>query len=177
MNKKLELNLLKKDLYMKTTNILGAYQAGREDSNMVNIPNLAETFGVTSGVSDHTLGTADPVVTTTLGIKLIEKYFILNKSIDGSDADFSLDKKEFEEIMQVVRDAEKLLDKIDYSMTEKKKKSRQFSRSLYIVKDIKKVELFIEENVRPVRPGYGLHPKYLKDVLGKTSDKNYDFGR
>ncbi len=153
-----------------------AYPAALEDANLLTIPNLAETFGVISGFSDHTLGTTAPVVATTLGAKIIEKHFILEKSIGGADADFSLDKQEFAEMIQAVRDAEKLLGKVDYSMTEKKKKSRQFSRSLYVAEDIKEGELITEKNIRSVRPGYGMHPKYLKDLLGKKADKNHKFG-
>jgi len=153
-----------------------AYPAALEDANLMTIPNLAETFGVISGFSDHTLGTTAPVVATTLGAKVIEKHFILDKSIGGVDADFSLDKKEFFQMIKAVRDTEKLLGKVDYSMREKKRKSRQFSRSLYVAKDIKKGEIFTEENVRSVRPGYGMHPKYLKDVLGQVSDRDYEFG-
>jgi pseudaminic acid synthase len=115
-------------------------------------------------------------VATTLGAKVIEKHFILDKSIGGADADFSLDKKEFAQMIQAVRDAEKLLGKVDYSMTEKKKKSRQFSRSLYVAEDIKEGEVITEKNVRSVRPGYGLHPKYLKDVLGRKAAKNLEKG-
>ena len=79
-------------------------------------------------------------------------------------------------MIKAVRDTEKLMGKVDYSMTEKKKKSRQFSRSLYVSKDIKKGEIFSEDNIRSVRPGYGLHPKYLKDVLGKKVNKNLKKG-
>ena len=146
-----------------------AYPAALEDANLMTIPNLAETFGVISGFSDHTLGVTAPVVATTLGAKVIEKHFILDKSIGGADADFSLDKQEFAEMIQAVRDAEKLLGKVDYRMTEKKKKSRQFSRSLYVAEDIKEGDIITEKNVRSVRPGYGLHSKYLKDVLGKKA--------
>lgn len=153
-----------------------AYPAALEDANLITIPNLSETFGVISGFSDHTLGTTAPVVATTLGAKIIEKHFILDKSIGGADADFSLDKKEFSEMIKAVRDAEKLLGKVDYSMTEKKKKSRQFSRSLYVAKDIKKGEVFTEENIRSVRPGYGMHPKYLNNILGRKAEKDYCFG-
>ena len=149
-----------------------AYPAALEDANLLTIPNLSQTFGVIAGFSDHTLGIIAPVVATTLGAKVIEKHFILDKSIGGADADFSLDKKEFEEMIKAVRDAEKLMGKVDYSMTEKKKKSRQFARSLYVSKDIKEGEIITEENIRSVRPGYGLHPKYLKDVLGKKVNKN-----
>ena len=153
-----------------------AYPAKLEDANLKTIPNLAETFGVVAGFSDHTLGTTAPVVATTLGAKVIEKHFILDKSIGGADADFSLDKAEFAQMIQAVRDAEKLLGKVDYSITEKKKKSRQFSRSLYVAEDIKEGDIITEKNVRSVRPGYGLHPKYLKDVLGKKTVKNLEKG-
>jgi pseudaminic acid synthase len=153
-----------------------AYPAALEDANLLTIPNLAETFGVISGFSDHTLGTTAPVVATTLGAKVIEKHFILDKAIGGADADFSLDKKEFSEMIQAVRDTEKLLGKVDYSMTEKKRKSRQFSRSLYVAEDIKAEDVITEKNVRSVRPGYGLHPKYLKDILGKKASKNLTLG-
>lgn len=154
-----------------------SYPAALEDANLMTIPNLAETFGVISGFSDHTLGTTAPVVAVTLGANVIEKHFILDKSIGGADADFSLDKKEFSEMIKAVRDTEKLLGKIDYSMTEKKRKSRQFSRSLYVAEDIKAGEVITEQNVRSVRPGYGLHPKYRNDVLGKKVSKNLLFGQ
>jgi len=153
-----------------------AYPAALEDANLMTIPNLAETFGVISGFSDHTLGTTAPIVAVTLGAKVIEKHFILDKSIGGADADFSLDKQEFAEMIQAIRDAEKLLGKIDYSMTDKKKKSRQYKRSLYVAKDIKKGERFTEKNIRSVRPGHGMHPKNLNKILGRKAEKNYKFG-
>lgn len=153
-----------------------AYPAALEDANLLTIPNLAKTFGVVSGFSDHTLGSTAPIVAVTLGAKVIEKHFILDKSIGGADADFSMDKQEFSDMIKAIKDTEKLLGKVDYTMTEKKKKSRQFSRSLYVAKDIKKGETFTEENIRSVRPGYGMHPKYLKDVLGKVADRDFEFG-
>jgi len=153
-----------------------AYPAPLEEANLSMIPNLAQTFGVVSGFSDHTLGSVAPIVATTLGAKVIEKHFILDKSIGGADAGFSMDKKEFADMIKAVRDAEKLLGKVDYSMNEKKKTSRRFSRSLYISKDIKKGEKFTKENIRSVRPGYGMHPKYLKDILGEIAKKDYEFG-
>ena len=153
-----------------------AYPAALEDANLIMIENLATTFDVISGFSDHTLGITAPVVATTLGAKVIEKHFILDKSIGGADADFSLDKKEFEQMIKAVRDTEKLIGKVDYTLTEKKKKSRQFSRSIYASKDIKKGEKFTEDNIRSVRPGYGLHPKYLNNILTKESKLDYEFG-
>lgn len=153
-----------------------AYPAPLDEANLKTIPNLAETFGVFAGFSDHTLGVTAPVVAVTLGAKVIEKHFILDKSIGGPDAEFSLDKKEFAEMIKAVRETEKLLGKVDYSLTEKKKRSRQFARSLYVAKDIQKGEMFTEENIRSVRPGYGMHPKYLKDILGTIAVQDYKFG-
>jgi len=153
-----------------------AYPAPLEDANLKTISNLAETFGVVSGFSDHTLGTTAPIVAVTLGAKVIEKHFIVDKSIGGADADFSLDKKEFSQMVKAIRDTEKLLGKVDYTMSNKKKNSRQFARSLYVAKDIKKGKAFTEENIRSVRPGYGMLPKYLNDILGKEAEKNYEFG-
>jgi 2-polyprenyl-3-methyl-5-hydroxy-6-metoxy-1,4-benzoquinol methylase len=102
-------------------------------------------------------------------------HFILNKSIGGADADFSLDKKEFSSMIKAVRDTEKLLGKIDYSLDEKKQHNRRFCRSLYVSKDIKKGDIFTNENIKSVRPGYGTHPKHLKDILGTKAQKDYDF--
>ncbi len=153
-----------------------AYPAPLEDANLKTIPNIAETFGVISGFSDHTLGITAPIVAVTLGARVIEKHFILDKSLGGPDADFSLDKQEFAQMIKAVRDTEKLLGKVDYSMSEKKRQSRQFSRSLYVSKDIKKGETLTDENLRSVRPGFGMHPKYLQDFLGKVAVKDYKFG-
>jgi len=153
-----------------------SYPAPLEDANLLTIPNLAQTFSVTSGFSDHTLGNTAPIVAVTLGAKVVEKHFILDKSIGGADAAFSLDKEEFSTMIQAIRDTEKLLGCVDYSMNEKKKCSRQFARSLYISKDIKKGEIFTEENIKSVRPSYGLHPKYFHEVLGKPAKKDYKLG-
>ncbi|MCF6172320.1 MAG: N-acetylneuraminate synthase family protein, partial [Campylobacteraceae bacterium] len=151
-----------------------AYPAPLEKANLSTIPDLAKIFGVISGFSDHTLGTTAPIVAVTLGAKVIEKHFILDKSIGGADADFSLDKKEFKEMIQAIRDTEKLLGSVNY---DAKETGRQFSRSLYVSKDIKKGEIFTEENIRSVRPGFGLHPKYLKDILGQMAKKDYKKGQ
>ena len=152
------------------------YPAPLEEANLKTISNMKETFGVEVGFSDHTLGVTAPIVAVTLGAKVIEKHFILDKSIGGADCAFSLDKKEFKLLVDVIRDTEKLLGIVDYSLDEKKQKQRRFSRSLYVSKDIKKGEIFSLENIKSVRPGYGLHPKYLNDVLGKVALKDYKYG-
>jgi len=160
-------------ILLKTTS---QYPAKIEDANMLMIRDLAKRFNVVSGLSDHTLGIVVPIVATALGAKVIEKHFILDKSIGGPDASFSLDEKEFSEMVKAVRAAEKSLGKVDYSLTEKAKKSRQFARSLYVVKDIKAGEVITEENVRSIRPGFGMHPKYFKDVIGKKVKKPLEKG-
>ncbi|HIP61930.1 MAG TPA: pseudaminic acid synthase [Sulfurovum sp.] len=153
-----------------------AYPAPLEEANLSMIPSLAQTFGVLSGFSDHTIGSTAPIVAVTLGAKVIEKHFIIDKSIGGADAEFSMDREEFADMVKAIRDTEEFLGRVDYSMTDRKKRSRQFSRSLYVAKDIKKGEVFTEENIRSVRPGYGMHPKYLNDILGTLADKDYEFG-
>lgn len=150
-----------------------AYPALAEDANLLTIPDISNKFNVVSGLSDHTLGIEAPVVAVAMGAKVIEKHFILNKNIGGPDAHFSLDETEFSEMVKAVRKAEQMMGVVDYEMTEKKKRSRGFSRSLYITEDVKEGDLITEKNVRSVRPGYGMHPKYLKDILGKTFSANF----
>ena len=162
-----------KDVPLILLKCTSAYPAPLEDANLITMQDIKKRFGVEVGFSDHTLGIIAPIVAVSLGAKVIEKHFILDKSIGGPDADFSLDKQEFSQMVKVVRDTEKLLGKVSY---EVKETSRQFSRSLYVSKDIKKGEVFSEENIKSVRPGFGLHPKYLKDILGKTATKDYKFG-
>ncbi|OBQ54933.1 pseudaminic acid synthase [Tamlana sp. s12] len=153
-----------------------AYPASPEDANLVTIPDIIERFGVKSGLSDHTMGTEAPMIAVALGAKVIEKHFILDKSIGGADAHFSLDENEFKRMVDAVRLTEKLIGCVDYEMTEKKKKSREFSRSLFIVKDVKKGETLTEINVRSIRPGFGLHPKYYNEMIGRTFSKNIEGG-
>jgi len=153
-----------------------AYPAAPEDANLITIPDLKQRFGVNVGLSDHTMGIEAPVVAVALGAKVIEKHFILNRSIGGPDAHFSLDEQEFTQMVNAVRLAEKMMGKVDYELTDKKLKSREFSRSLYIAEPVKAGELFTEKNVRSVRPGFGMHTKHLKTILGKKAAKDLDKG-
>lgn len=144
-----------------------SYPAPIEEANLVMIKDLAKRFNVVSGLSDHTLGITAPVVAVTQGAKVIEKHFILDKSIGGPDASFSLDEAEFTQMVKAVRETELALGKVDYTLTEKQKQGRNFSRSLYIAKDVKKGDLVTIDNLKSVRPGYGMHPKNLPNLLGK----------
>jgi pseudaminic acid synthase len=144
-----------------------SYPAPIEEANISMIPDFKERFNVVSGLSDHTLGSTVPVVATTLGAKIIEKHFILDRAIGGPDASFSMNENEFAEMVKAVREAEKAVGEINYKPTEKQLKGRAFSRSLYVVKDIRKGEVITEDNIKSIRPGFSLHPKYLKNILGK----------
>ena len=153
-----------------------AYPADPADANLMTIPDIKERFGVKAGLSDHTMGIEGPVVATVLGATVIEKHFILDKSIGGPDAHFSLDEKEFTEMVRAVRKAEQMIGEAEYEMTEKKKKSRQFSRSLFVVKDVKAGEPITRDNVRSIRPGFGMHPKHLSEIVGKTFEQDLEKG-
>ncbi|MBX3165001.1 MAG: pseudaminic acid synthase [Bacteroidetes bacterium] len=152
------------------------YPAVPEHANLLMIPDLKKRFNVKVGLSDHTMGIEAPVIATALGAKVIEKHFILNRNIESADAHFSLDETEFKQMVDAVRLAEKMLGKVNYELTDKKLKSREFSRSLFVAEDLKKGEMFTEKNVRSVRPAYGLHTKYLKDVLGKKAKNDIEKG-
>lgn len=172
------INICKKEgneniILLKCTS---SYPASLEEANLKTIANMKDTFGVEVGFSDHTLGITAPIVAVTLGAKIIEKHFILDKSIGGADCEFSLDKKEFKQMVQAIRQTEQLLGEVTYSLNEKRKNQRRFCRSIYVCKDIKKGDTFSLENLKSVRPGYGMHPKYLNKLLGQKSQKNYCLG-
>ncbi len=153
-----------------------SYPAPIEEANMVMIRDFKERFGVFGGLSDHTMGNIVPIVATSMGAKVIEKHFILDHSIGGPDASFSLDVKEFTEMVKAVRDAEKAIGVVDYHLTDKQRKGRDFSRSLYVSEDIRAGEVIDEKNVRSVRPGFGLHPKYYPTILGKKVNQDLEKG-
>lgn len=148
-----------------------SYPAPIEEANICLIKNLADRFKVISGVSDHTIGSTVPILSTAFGAKIIEKHFIIDRSIGGPDASFSMNEQEFTEMVKAVREAESAIGKIDYGLTEKQIKGRDFSRSLYVVEDIKKGDIITEKNVKSIRPGFGLHPKFLPKILGKKAIK------
>lgn len=149
-----------------------AYPAPLEEANLKTIEDLAKKFNVIAGFSDHTLGFLAPAIAVSLGACVIEKHFILDKNIGGADAKFSLDENEFSKMVQAIRDTEKLLGKVEYKVNEK---NRHYARSLYASKNIKKGEIFTQNNIKSIRPSLGLHPKYLKQILGKKALKDIEF--
>lgn len=153
-----------------------SYPAPINEANMIMVKDLADRYNVISGLSDHTMGSTAPIVATALGAKIIEKHFILDRSIGGPDASFSMNETEFTEMVQAIREAELAIGKVDYKLTSKQVKGKDFSRSLYIVENLKKGEIITEKNLRSIRPGFGLHPKYYEYVIGKKSNTNLEKG-
>lgn len=153
-----------------------SYPAPIEEANLSLIPQLAADFDVQTGLSDHTMGLTAPVVSVALGGKVIEKHFILDRSIGGPDSSFSLNKAEFAEMVRAVRETEKALGAATYELTPKQRSGREFSRSLYVAEDIRPGEVLTEKNIRCVRPGFGMHPKHLPDVLGKKARTHLEKG-
>lgn len=153
-----------------------SYPAPLNEANLMTIPDMKARFGCKVGLSDHTTGNIAACAAVSLGAQVIEKHFIIDKSIGGPDAAFSMTKDEFAEMVKRVRETEECLGSVSYELSDKMKKNRKFSRSLFACADIKKGELFTEENIRSIRPGDGCSPKYLPELLGKVSDRDYKFG-
>lgn len=143
-----------------------SYPAPLELANLRTIVDMRERFGVVAGLSDHTMGNTAAVVATALGGKLIERHFILDKALGGPDAEFSLDPEQFRSMVQEIRAAEVALGTASYAIDSKVEKNRKFARSLFVVEDIAEGEVITEKNVRSIRPGYGMHPRYFQDILG-----------
>ncbi len=149
-----------------------AYPAPLEYANLKTIKDMQKRFNIHVGFSDHTLGSLAPAVAVSLGACVIEKHFILDKSIGGADAGFSLDFDEFSAMVKAVRDTEKLLGNVNYKVS---KSSRKYARSLYACKSIKKGETITKKNIKSIRPSNGLHPKYLDKILGKKATCDIEF--
>lgn len=152
------------------------YPSKLEDANLVMIRDLAERFGVKSGLSDHTMGSLVAITAVAMGATVVEKHFIIDRNIGGPDSSFSMTPDEFKEMVENIRNVEKMIGNVSYEITEKKKKSFKFKRSLFISKDIKKGEMLTEENVKSVRPADGISPKYYYKVLGKKASRDLKFG-
>ena len=153
-----------------------SYPAPFEEANLKMIKTFKEDFDVIPGLSDHTMGALMPIVAVSMGAKIIEKHFILDRSVGGPDASFSMTESEFKEMVEAIRNAEKGLGKVDYTPTEKQVNGRIFSRSLYFVEAIKCGDKITKENVRSVRPGMGMHPKHFNDILGKQVNRDVERG-
>ncbi len=151
---------------------VSSYPARTEEMNLKTIPHMRELFGLPVGISDHTLGIGVSIAAVSLGAMMVEKHFTLSREVKSPDSFFSLEPQEFKELASNIRMVEKATGKIHYGPTKGEREGKVFRRSLFAVRDIRKGEILSEENVRSVRPGFGLPPKYLRDVLGKRSRKS-----
>lgn len=152
------------------------YPATPENTNIATIPHMRELFDVQVGLSDHTMGTGVAVAAVALGATVIEKHFTLSRADGGVDAAFSMEPAEMKALVEETERAWQAIGKVTYGPTEKEKASLKFRRSIYVAKDIQAGESFTEENIRIVRPGYGLEPKYYPNLIGKIAKKSYTMG-
>ena len=153
-----------------------AYPSPVEKSQLCMIQDMAKKYNVKTGLSDHTIGSFAPILSVALGGVMIEQHFIIDRSIGGEDCSFSMDEKEFTQMVKDVRLAEQALGEVSYELDPLVLPEREFSRSLYIAEDIKAGDILTEKNLRSVRPGFGLHPKYLNNCLGKKVNRDLEKG-
>lgn len=153
-----------------------SYPAPIEEANLSLIPRLAADFGVPVGLSDHTMELTAPLISVALGGKVIEKHFIIDRSMGGPDSSFSLNETEFGTMVRAVRETEKALGTASYELTPKQESGKVFSRSLYVAEDIRAGELLTEKNIRSVRPGFGMHPKHFDEIIGKKARVDLEKG-
>jgi len=148
-----------------------AYPAKPESMNLLTIADMKKRFGTEVGLSDHTLGNDAVIAAVALGARVIEKHFTPDETIETPDGTFSLSPTQLKEMVQSVRNVEKMLGSVKYDG-----KSKAYARSLYISQDIQKGERFTQANIKSIRPGDGLHPKHYEEVLEKTATKDYKMG-
>lgn len=146
-----------------------AYPAVTDDMNLKTMQNMAETFGVPVGLSDHSMGSVGAVTAVALGANIIEKHFCLDRGIENPDASFSMTQEEYKHMVSDIRQAEQAIGRVRYGVSEQERPNLVFRRSIFCVKDIKKGEKISEENVRVIRPGQGLHPRHYSEILGQRA--------
>lgn len=153
-----------------------AYPSPLEDINLKTIPNMKGTFKTVVGLSDHTMGHAVAIGAVALGAKIVEKHLTLRRADGGVDSKFSMEPEEFKLMVDSIRSIEKALGEVTYDLTEKQRNSREHSRSLFAVKDIKRGEIFTDKNIKSIRPGFGLESKYINDIIDRKASKDIKKG-
>ncbi len=153
-----------------------AYPAPPEEMNLKTICHLAESFNVPVGLSDHTIGSSVAIAAVSLGAVIIEKHLTLSREEGGPDSSFSMEPNEFKAMVQDIRRVEKSFGKVSYALTDKQKESKAFRRSIFVTQNIQAGEIFNRNNLRVIRPGYGLHPRYYERLLGDVATKDIESG-
>ncbi len=152
------------------------YPAPYESMNLKTIPSMATTFDCLTGLSDHTPGTAVAAAGVAVGAKIIEKHLTLDRADGGTDSAFSMEPDEFAKMVENIRIIEKAMGKVSYDLAPGQEKEREHARSLFVAEDMKQGELFTPQNLRSIRPGYGLHPKYYERILGTRATRDIEKG-
>ena len=153
-----------------------AYPAIPTDMNLRTIQDMKERFQVPTGLSDHSMGALGAVTAVALGANIIEKHFCLSREIENADSSFSMEPHEFKEMVEQIRMAERAIGNVSYGPTEQEKSNLSFRRSLFVVENVKKGEIFSEKNVRSIRPAHGMKPKYYQDIIGKKACRDIEKG-
>jgi pseudaminic acid synthase len=153
-----------------------AYPAVPDDMNLRTIQNLKNTFNIPVGLSDHSIGSIGAVTAVAMGANVIEKHFCISREIENPDAFFSMEPLEFKKMIEDIRTAEKAMGEVSYRLSEQEKNSRLLRKSIFIVTAVKKGEVFTDKNLRVIRPGYGLEPKYYDEILGKMAAQDIEEG-
>lgn len=151
-----------------------SYPATYEDMNLKTMLDLKEKFNIQIGLSDHSMGSISAIAAVVMGAKIIEKHFCISRKIENPDSSFSMEPREFKQMVNDIRNAEKAIGNVSYELSDKEKESRIFRRSIFVVKDINKGEMFTEENIRVIRPGNGLKPKYYDNIIGKKASQSIE---
>lgn len=153
-----------------------SYPAALEDMNIATIPDMSKRFKCVVGLSDHSMGAAASLAAISLGARILEKHFILDRKLGGPDASFSLEPAEFKALVSGVREAEKVMGRVTYALTPQALRNRKFSRSIFVVDNMEKGEIFTEKNIRSIRPGDGMPPVCFPKVLGKKAARRLTRG-
>lgn len=153
-----------------------AYPAVSSEMNLKTINNLSTIYNIPIGLSDHSMGSIAAVTAVALGAKVIEKHFCISRKIKNPDASFSMEPDEFRKMVQDIRATELALGEVSYKLTQQEEDSRIFRKSIFVVEDIKKGDLFNQDNIRVIRPANGLHPKYYDSLIGKVAAKDIERG-
>ena len=146
-----------------------AYPAITDEMNLKTMENMADTFGVPVGLSDHSMGSIGAVAAVVMGASIIEKHFCIDRSIENPDSSFSMNPMEYKQMVEDIRQAERAIGVVKYGVAKQEESNAVFRRSIFCVKDIKKGEQITDENVRIIRPGYGLPPVFYQEIMGKTA--------
>lgn len=153
-----------------------AYPAISDNMNLNTMVNMKETFGVPVGLSDHSMGSLGAVIAVAMGANIIEKHFCISREIENPDSSFSMEKDEFKNMVEDIRSVEKAKGKIKYGPEEEEKENVKFRRSIFVTKNINKGEIFDKENIKIIRPAYGMHPRYYDEILGKSANADLKAG-